>query len=901
VKALANLSLALYLGLVSNTLSLTAKPEQTAASYFQRGLEAIRRGAFSEAEAQINAGLQLEPSSPAGYDLLGIAYDGLERHVEAERAFREALKLNPRFVPARNDLGRSLYQRGMVQAAEQEFKQTLLIDSQNFTASYNLGLLARDAKRYAESAQYLEKARQASPADIPTLFTLCGAYLGAGQTDRAISAAGQLVAINPGNPQIRFSLGTLFLEWKQYAEAAEHLERARINAPRNFELLHNLGQAYNHLKKYTEAEDAFLQALSIQGDSVETLYQLAVVYAQSGHPDQAIQILVRARQLAPKRPDVLLLLGRECIQEGFVDDAIEVLQDCAAIDAGKVEPHLLLGEAYTQKKRFADALREYQTLVALEPSNPQGQVLLGRTFRYLGQYSDAERVLHHAIKLDASNSQAAYYLGLVESDRMDYSSAQRWFELALKSDPKYLGALYQMAVVCMKTSEDSRARDYLQRARAVAPTFSEVYYRLSVVYQRLKEPKLAAEARDMFKKYEQLDAETRKYFSSGVLEFVQQTQDLPPSQRLERYRQELLKTEKFKPDDLNLLFMLVQVDFRLGLRDEALQRLERIGSLQPDNMEVQLRSASLLTVFNYYLEALRQLQTLVDKQPSSQQARFALASLHFQMRRGAEALQVLKAGETSADNSATYHHLLGRILVQQERVPEGLKHLHKALDLEPENEEYLADLVLELSVAGERSEAQNLLNRAKVKFPASGRIRFAEGIWYQLSTRKSEAMVAFRQAADFSWQWEVPHLAQASLLLQSGSIAESQDVLEQTATLFPTSPWPHWLKGLAVLKNPETRPSQSILEMRESLSLASNRPEILPALLASSLQQRDCETAREVWKRMTTFGLAAELDATQLCASETSAPVTEFSLPARIADQYSGVRWLLDLAQSTFR
>jgi tetratricopeptide (TPR) repeat protein len=897
VKALEIWSLALYLGLAYNTLSITA--EQTAASYFQRGLEAIRRGAFSEAEAQIKAGLQLEPSSPAGYDLLGIAYDGLGRHLEAERAFREALKLDPRFVPAHNDLGRSLYQRGMVQAAEQEFKQTLLINSQNFTASYNLGLLARDAKRYAESAQYLEKARQASPADVPTLFALCGAYLGAGQKDQAASAASQLVATNPGNPQIHFSLGTLFLEWKQYAEAAEHLGRARLAEPKNFELLHNLGQAYNHLKKYSEAEDAFLQALSVRSDSVETMYQLAVVYSGSKHPDQAIQILVRARQLAPKRPDVLLLLGRECIEEGFADDAIEVLEECVSLDPQKVEPHLLLGEAYTAKKRFPNAIREYESVVALEPANPLGYVWLGRTFRYSGQYSDAERVLRQALKLDANNSQGAYYLGLVAADQANYQTAQHWFEQALSSNPNFLGALYDMAVTCMRLNDDLKARYYLERARAVAPTFSQVYYRLAVIYQRLKEPDRAAEARALFKKYEQLDVEKRKYFPYGVLEFIQETQDLPQNQRLERYRQELLKTEKLKPDDLNLLFMLVQVDFRLGLKDEALQRLERIGSLQPDNLEVQLRSASLLTVFNYYPEALRQLQILVEKQPASQQARFALASLHLQMRRPAEAFNVLRAEEASGDNSAAYHHLLGRILVQQERVPEGLKHLHKALNLEPENEEYLSDLVLELSVAGERSEAQNLLKKAKVKFPASGRIHFAEGIWHQLSTRKWEALAAFRQAADFSWQWEVPHLAQASLLLQSGSIAESQDVLEQTATLFPSSPWPHWLKGLALLKN-ATKPSQSMSEMRQSLSLASNRPEVLPALLASSLQQRDCETAREVWKRMTRFGLAAELDPTQLCTSETSAPVTEFSLPARIASEYSGVRWLLNLAASSF-
>src|SRR5262249_57294621 len=124
-----------------------------------------------------------------------------------------------------------------------------------------------------------------------------------------------------------------------------------------------------------------------------------------------------------------------------------------------------------------------------------------------------------------------------------------------------------------------KARDYLERARAVAPTFSQVYYRLAVIYQRLKQPDRAAEARALFKKYEQLDVEKRKYFPYGVLEFVQQTQDLPPTQRLERYRQELLKTEKLKPDDLNLLFILVQVNFGVGLKQEAFQRLEKIHSL----------------------------------------------------------------------------------------------------------------------------------------------------------------------------------------------------------------------------------------------------------------------------------------------------------------------------------
>src|SRR5712692_5072680 len=94
-----------------------------AADYFRQGLEAIRRGAFDEAENQVKAGLKLDPTSPTGHDLLGIAYDGLGRFQDARQAFQEALKLRPDFVPARNDLGRTLYRHGWIQAATEQFAQ----------------------------------------------------------------------------------------------------------------------------------------------------------------------------------------------------------------------------------------------------------------------------------------------------------------------------------------------------------------------------------------------------------------------------------------------------------------------------------------------------------------------------------------------------------------------------------------------------------------------------------------------------------------------------------------------------------------------------------------------------------------------------------------------------------
>jgi tetratricopeptide (TPR) repeat protein len=889
---------AVCLILVIGRLSL-ALGEETAVGYFRKALETIRRGAFREAEVHVKAGLKLDPNSPAGHDLLGIAYDNLGRFQEAEQAFQEALRLNPKFVAAHNDWGRSLYRRGMVEAASEQFKQVLHIDPKNFTSNFNLGLIARDAGRHQEAAKYLEIAHQVAPSDPPTLLALTEAYLGATEKDRALGTAEQLVSLNPKDPQIRFSLGILFQKWKHYPEAAEHLESARMAETRNFELLYNLGQAYNHLKKYSEAEDALLQALSVRSNSVETMYQLALVYVQSEHPDQAIQVLVRARQLAPKRPDVLLLLGRECIHEGFLDDAIEVLQECVRMDPDKLEPHLLLGEAFTRKKRFPDALKEYETVVKFEPSNPQSYLLLGRTLRYMGQQPDAERVLRQALQLDPTHAAASYYLGVVASDQMDYQEAEGWFAQSIKLDPNYLAALYDMGVNCLRLNDDRRARDYFERARAVDPKFAQVYYRLSVVYRRLKDVERATEAFTLFKKYEQLEAERRKYFPSGVLEFVQETQNLPQREQLDRYRQELLRTEQMKPDDLNVLFMLAQVYFRLGQKEEGLQKLERISSLFSDNAPVCLRTASLLTAFKCYPEGRKQLEGLLEKHPGSYETRFALASLDYTMQRYSEALKVLATPPVNAQDSAAYHNLLGRILIREGEVPKALGELQQSVALEPSNEEFLLDLVLESALVGELRKARHALEKARVKVPASGRIRFAEGICYQLSGHGAEALEAFRQSAELSWKWEVPYLAQGNLFHQMRSVNEALEVLDQTVALFPSSPWPHWLTALTLMKSGNTNSqSRATFELKQSLELGTNQPEVYRPLLVTLLQRDDCEGVREVWGRMVPLGLTKDLDPNPWCGAATSRAASRTSPPDKVLKEHSELRVLVDLARA---
>jgi tetratricopeptide (TPR) repeat protein len=859
------------------TLCVVLRAEEQAAGYFQRALDAIRKGDFAQAESDASAGLRIEPRSPAGYDLLGIAYNGVGRLPEAERSFRQALELNPRFLPARNDLGRVLYRAGKVQAASNEFESVLAVDSKNFTANYNLGLIARGAKQFEKSAQYLEKARERSPSDASTLLALTGVYLAMGHKDQADSVSRRLEALGPDDPQIHFSLGALLLEWKQYAGAAQHLERARVREPKNFELLHDLGQVYLHLKEFSNSEDAFLQALNVRPAAVDTLYQLGVLYVEEGHPDQAIQVLVRARQYAPTRPDILLLLGREAIDEGFLDDAVDVLTETVRIDPGKIEPHLLLGEALTRKKLFDQALAQYKAVNTITPSNPQSYVVIGRTFLYMRRYPEAERTLNKALALDRANPQAAYYLGLVAADKADYSGAQSWFSQALRADPKYFPALYDMGVNCIRQDDFRCARDFLERAKAAQPLFAQVYYRLSNVYRRLQDQNSAAQNFTLFKKYEEREEQKRNYYPQGVLDFVKETQDLPEAVRLERYRQQLLRAAELKPDDLNVLFMLAQVYLRTGKKQDAFRQIDKIAALYPDSAAIRMRSASLLTAFHHYLEALAELNAVLDRHQDSRETRFALAALYHRMDRDTDAIEVLRA---KLDNSAAYHNLLGRVLIGEGQTPGGLKELQQAAILEPDKESYAVGLILEQAAAGELREAAKTVESARAKWLSSGRVRFAEAFLFERSCRAKDAAEAYQRAVELSWHWEAPHLA-------LGHLRGLSDVLDQTVTLFPSNPWPHWYKALAQRRD---TPGSESTEVRRALDLAPNEPAVYSAMLADSLRRNDCGTAEEIWKLASALKLAPRLDPASWCGENNQSA-------RAILDGYDDWRPLLEMVQ----
>jgi tetratricopeptide (TPR) repeat protein len=154
-------------------------------------------------------------------------------------------------------------------------------------------------KRLADAETWLRKYLEANPQNGPAQAQLGKVLAAEGKTEEAVAALERVRATRQGSdPAIARELSLLYLENKQYDEAAVLLQQLVQKLPADGELHSNYGEALLHQHKYPEAEAEFLQALRINSGLREAYANLAYAAEQNKHYELAIRALDgRARYL----------------------------------------------------------------------------------------------------------------------------------------------------------------------------------------------------------------------------------------------------------------------------------------------------------------------------------------------------------------------------------------------------------------------------------------------------------------------------------------------------------------------------------------------------------------------------------------------------------------------------
>jgi type IV pilus assembly protein PilF len=128
--------------------------------HLQIGTAHLQKGNYPIALKNLLAAEQLDPDNIYIQNNLALAYFVRNKFLEAETHFRKALKIDPAYSEARNNLGRTLIEANRHDEAIKELTKVVEdLTYENPEKAYaNLGLANFRIQRYQEAKNYLVKA-----------------------------------------------------------------------------------------------------------------------------------------------------------------------------------------------------------------------------------------------------------------------------------------------------------------------------------------------------------------------------------------------------------------------------------------------------------------------------------------------------------------------------------------------------------------------------------------------------------------------------------------------------------------------------------------------------------------------------------------------------------------------
>jgi Flp pilus assembly protein TadD len=242
-----------------------------------------------------NLGVTLIPTDPAGAIeplqhaaelmpedartkwLLGIALEATKKDAQAIEQYQAAVKLDDKNVEFRNSLGFAVLRTGHAGEAERAFREALSLQPTGAAADQaHKGLLQAllAEKKNDEAAAEMGVYLAAHPREASMELEHASLLVAAGKDDEALAELDKAASAGPESLRALKLRALIYFHKKQYDNAVPVLTKAIALAPQDPELAAQLGHAYLEKKDYANAVPVLVAALNMNQQNVDVLKDL---------------------------------------------------------------------------------------------------------------------------------------------------------------------------------------------------------------------------------------------------------------------------------------------------------------------------------------------------------------------------------------------------------------------------------------------------------------------------------------------------------------------------------------------------------------------------------------------------------------------------------------------------
>ncbi len=632
---------------------------------------------------------------------------------------------------------------------------------------------AEDARLAVEEYKSAINADSTSPQLNDGLADL---YFRIGRMREAEATARGLLKSSPDDVDAHKLLGRIYL--RQLSDASNavsssspsgnvldlaiaEFEKIVSLTPRSVEDRMVLGQLYTVKHDSKKAEDQFKTAQAIEPESEEVVLNLARLYAESNDLDHAIKV-IEAVPVADRTPKMEFALGAAYDQLKRPKDAVAAYQRAVELDPSDVHAIDALGQALLSDNQLDEALKQFKLIAEADPEDTGALVHIGEIQRRQLKYEDALATIRKARKQDPNSLEAGFNEGLILDVLGRFEEATQTYEKMVEITSHANGAdtpeektnhgffLERLGAICIEQNKTEQAVAAYQKMIDMGGDQAIRGYELQVeAYGEAKMFDKAAEVAHKAADANPKDPEVKMILAGALVEQGKSDEGIAMVKGL------LDGTDK----DRAVWMRLSQFDVQLHRwkdAEDALNKAESLTTKKEDRPGLLFMRGELAERQKHYEPAEQYFRQVLELDP-------------------ANAMTLNYLGYMLADKGE-----------KGVRLPEALKLIKRAVDLEPNNGAYLDSLGWVYFKLGEYEAAEENLRQAVQRdqtdptvhdhlgelYEKTGRIRLAAAQWEMSLTEYAKSATADVDPADVAKVQHKLETARVKLAKQESAVGQ---------------------------------------------------------------------------------------------------------------------------------
>lgn len=462
---------------------------------------------------------------------LGRLYKIAQNSVDAEKAYKKALELDPDNEYALHGLALLYADLGDTKTSI-EMWQRLAEQNPHPRVLRALASSYQQARDYPAAAAVLRKALERAPNDSEVKRELAENLLLAEQYQEALRLYQELAQAHPREAQYPLRISQIYRQQRDLAKAREAQERAQNLDPDNVEIQYNdvslleaegrFSQAIARLKQILENTAKASYGPPERSNRVILLERLGLLYRSNEQPEEAVAAFREMAQLdeslkaraaaqiietyrAAKQFDRAEREAAAALEKHPDDRTVRLIYASLLADLGRAneavgevnrlleasrdrETYLALAQVYEKTKDYAGMARALEEAERLsEPGEEMESILYmrGAMYERMKKYDAAEAEFRKLLQMNPRNASALNYLGYMFADRdVHLEEALELIRRAVELDPHNGAFLDSLGWVYYRLGKLEDAERYLRQALQRVPRDPVVNDHLGDVYFR---------------------------------------------------------------------------------------------------------------------------------------------------------------------------------------------------------------------------------------------------------------------------------------------------------------------------------------------------------------------------------------------------------------------------------